>query len=163
MMDERFDMFDHGVREAMQEIRSVRDPVCNHQTGFTIEHSGGRDSTVDSQAGVNDLNPITSLGSSHDSQIMLQPAALHGTSSGVTGSRVQAYCPTALVVLLCIRVDVIASLTPKLVSTVSMLFHHLCPRTTPTSCHSLHPRTGSRDRCRIQACYPTAPVVLPTM
>ncbi|KAG1872842.1 hypothetical protein C8R48DRAFT_695804 [Suillus tomentosus] len=73
MLDRRLDMLDHSVREAMQEIRSVKDPVPNYQSSFTIEHSGGRDSTVDSQAGVNDLNPITSLGSLHDSQIMLQP------------------------------------------------------------------------------------------
>ncbi|KAG2092822.1 uncharacterized protein F5147DRAFT_657599 [Suillus discolor] len=86
MLDRRLDVLDHGVREAMQEIRSVKDPVCNYQSGFTMEHSGGRDSTVDFQAGVNDLNAITSFGSSHDSQIMLQPAALHGTSSGVIGS-----------------------------------------------------------------------------
>ncbi|KAG2053248.1 hypothetical protein BDR06DRAFT_482419 [Suillus hirtellus] len=86
VLDQRLDVLDHGVREAMQEIRSVKDPVCNHQTGFTVEHSSGRDSTVDSQAGVNDLNPIRSLGSSRESQIMLQPAALHGTSSGVMES-----------------------------------------------------------------------------
>ncbi|KAG1897361.1 uncharacterized protein F5891DRAFT_1242808 [Suillus fuscotomentosus] len=86
MLDRRLDVLDHGVRGAMQEICSVKDPVCNYQSGFTMEHSGGRDSTVDSQAGVNDLNAITSLESSHDDQIMLQPAALHGTSSEVMGS-----------------------------------------------------------------------------
>ncbi|KAG1799253.1 uncharacterized protein HD556DRAFT_1439661 [Suillus plorans] len=86
MLDRRLDVLDHGVREAMQEICSVKNPVCNYQSDFTMEHSGGRDGTVDSQAGVNDLNAITSPGSSHDSQIMLQPAAFHGTSSGVMGS-----------------------------------------------------------------------------
>ncbi|KAG1784411.1 uncharacterized protein HD556DRAFT_1315102 [Suillus plorans] len=83
MLERRLDVSDHGMREAMQEIRSVKNLICNCQSGFTMEHSGGHDSTVDSQAGVNDLDAITSL---DDSQIMLQPAAFHGTSSGVIRS-----------------------------------------------------------------------------
>ncbi|KAG1799265.1 uncharacterized protein HD556DRAFT_1439671 [Suillus plorans] len=86
MLERRLDVSDHGVREAMQEIRSVKNVVCDYQSGFTMEHSGGRGGVVDSQAGVNDLTAVISPGSSHNSQIMLQPAALHGTSSGVMGS-----------------------------------------------------------------------------
>ncbi|KAG2053273.1 hypothetical protein BDR06DRAFT_1021637 [Suillus hirtellus] len=86
MLERRLDVSYHDAREAMQEIRSVKNLVCNYQSDFTMEHSGGRGGTVDSQAGVNDLNAVTSPGSSHDSQIMLQPAASHGTSSGVIGS-----------------------------------------------------------------------------
>ncbi|KAG2092798.1 uncharacterized protein F5147DRAFT_779541 [Suillus discolor] len=86
MLGRRLDMLDHGVREAMQEIRCIKNPICSYQSYFTMEHLGGCDSTVDSQAGVNNANATTSLGSSHDGQIMLQPAAFHGTSSGVIRS-----------------------------------------------------------------------------
>lgn len=60
----------------------------------------------------------------------------------------------ALAVLLSqlsVWVDAIASSTPKLDSIALMLFRHLYPRTTPTSCNSLYPmkyRTGSRDQCQ---------------
>ncbi|KAG2092786.1 uncharacterized protein F5147DRAFT_779530 [Suillus discolor] len=80
-LERRLDASDHSVRDAMQEIRSIKNLAGYHRLGLIMEHSGGRDGTVDSKAGVNDLN-ATSLGSWHDSQI----AASHGTSSGVIES-----------------------------------------------------------------------------
>ncbi|KAG1815817.1 hypothetical protein EV424DRAFT_1627772 [Suillus variegatus] len=92
-------------REAMQEIRSVKNLVCNYQpaafhgtsSGVIGSLSGGTtvllsqlsvwvdcDSIVDSKAGLNSLNAIPSSISSHDPYLVQQPAP-HEVSYGVTG------------------------------------------------------------------------------
>ncbi|KAG2092821.1 uncharacterized protein F5147DRAFT_721869 [Suillus discolor] len=83
---DRLDRLERRVHEEIQEIRSLfRNILDNYQSNVTMEDSGGCDSTVDSQAGLDGLNVITPFGSSHDRYFMPQPAP-HEASFGVMGS-----------------------------------------------------------------------------
>ncbi|KAG1897362.1 uncharacterized protein F5891DRAFT_982746 [Suillus fuscotomentosus] len=83
---DRLDRLEHRVHEEIQEMRSLfRNILDNYQSNVTMEDSGGCDSTVDSQAGLDGLNVITPFGSSHDRYFMPQPAP-HEASFGVMGS-----------------------------------------------------------------------------
>ncbi|KAG1897389.1 uncharacterized protein F5891DRAFT_1280132 [Suillus fuscotomentosus] len=83
---DRLDSLERRVHEEIQQIRSVlMNLLGNYQSDVTMEDSGGRDSTVDSQAELDSLNVIASFGPSHD-RCLVPQFAPHGTSFGVTGS-----------------------------------------------------------------------------
>ncbi|KAG1749440.1 hypothetical protein EDB19DRAFT_1904541 [Suillus lakei] len=83
---ERLDRLDHRVHEEIQEIRSFfTDLLDNCQSDVTMGDLGGCDSTVNSQAGLNELNAIPPFVSSHDRFCVPRPAP-HRTSFGITGS-----------------------------------------------------------------------------
>ncbi|KAG1890748.1 uncharacterized protein F5891DRAFT_986788 [Suillus fuscotomentosus] len=82
---DRLDMLECRVHEEIQEIRSLfRNILDNCQSNVTMEDSGGCDSTVNSQAGLDGLNAITPFGYSHDRYFMPQPTP--HASSGVVES-----------------------------------------------------------------------------
>ncbi|KAG1775719.1 hypothetical protein EV702DRAFT_173531 [Suillus placidus] len=90
---ERLDKLDRRVHKEIQEIRSLfTDFLDNYQSDVTMEDSGGCDSTVDSQAGLNGLNAILPFVSLHDRCSVPQPPA-HRTSFGVTGSLLEGTGP----------------------------------------------------------------------
>lgn len=71
---DRLDMLECRVHEEIQEIRSLfRNILDNCQSNVTMDDSGGCDSTVDSQAGLDGLNAITPFGYSHDRYFVPQP------------------------------------------------------------------------------------------
>ncbi|KAG2048304.1 hypothetical protein BDR06DRAFT_1013082 [Suillus hirtellus] len=83
---DRLDSLERRVHEEIQQIRGVlMNLLGNYQSDVTMEDSGGRDSTVDSQAELNSLNAIAPFGPSHD-RCFAPQFAPHGTSFGVTGS-----------------------------------------------------------------------------
>lgn len=83
---DRLNSLERRVHEEIQQIRSVlMNLLGNYQSDVTMEDSGGRDSTVDSQAELNSLNVIAPFGPSHD-RCFVPQFAPHGTSFGVTGS-----------------------------------------------------------------------------
>lgn len=94
---ERLDGLDRRVHEEIQEIRTLfTDLLDNYQPDVIMEDSGGCDSTVDSQAGLDGFNAVAPFVSLHDRPFVPQPPP-DSTSLGVTGSLyVQAYCPVAV-------------------------------------------------------------------
>lgn len=91
---ERLDRLDCRVHEEIQEVRSIfRNLHDNCQSDVTMEGSGGCDSTVDSQAGLDGLNAIPALMSSHD-HCFMPLLAPHRTSFGVMRSLSEGTGPT---------------------------------------------------------------------
>ncbi|KAG2363086.1 hypothetical protein BDR07DRAFT_1609058 [Suillus spraguei] len=91
---ERLDRLDCRVHEEIQEVRSIfRNLLDNCQSDVTKEGSGGCDSTVDSQAGLDGLNAIPALMSSHD-HCFMPLLAPHRTSFGVMRSLSEGTGPT---------------------------------------------------------------------
>ncbi|KAG2096351.1 uncharacterized protein F5147DRAFT_818498 [Suillus discolor] len=90
---DRLDSLERRVHEEIQQIRSVLTNLLgNYQSDVTMENSGGRGITVDSQAEISSLNPIAPFGPSHDRYFVPQIAP-HGTSFGVTGSLSEGTSP----------------------------------------------------------------------
>ncbi|KAG2335401.1 hypothetical protein BDR05DRAFT_1006852 [Suillus weaverae] len=90
---ERLDGLDRRVHEEIQEIRTLfTDLLDNYQPDVIMEDSGGCDSTVDSQAGLNGLNALLPFVSLHDRCFVPQPPA-HRTSLGVIGSLLEGTGP----------------------------------------------------------------------
>ncbi|KAG1884607.1 hypothetical protein F4604DRAFT_1919051 [Suillus subluteus] len=77
------------MEEEIQEIQEIRSLIMDllhyYQSDVTMGDSGGYDSTVDSQAGLDGTNAIPPFVSSHDRCFVPQPAP-HRTSFGVMGS-----------------------------------------------------------------------------
>lgn len=88
---EHLDKFDRCVHEEIQEIRSrFIDLLDSCQSDVTMANSGGCDSTVDSQTGLDGLNVVPPFVRSHDRCFMPQ----HRTSFGITGSLSESTGPS---------------------------------------------------------------------
>lgn len=83
---ECLDSLEDPMHEETKEICNLLVGLLNNfQPDVTMADSGGYNGTVDSQAGFDELNTMTTYGSSHDSSFMSQPV-LHRTSLEVTES-----------------------------------------------------------------------------
>lgn len=85
---ERLDGLNHRMHEEIQEIRSLfMELLDNYQLDVTMGDSGGYDSTVDSQTGLDGLNAIPPFISSHDRCFAPQPAAHRTLFGGIESPR----------------------------------------------------------------------------
>lgn len=91
---EHLDKFDRYVHEEIQEMRGrFIDLLDSCQPDVTMANSGGCDSTVDSQTGLDGLNVIPPFVCSHDRCFMPHPVS-HKTSFGITGSLLEGTGPS---------------------------------------------------------------------